>query len=163
MVGLKYKLFSVFKFANSATDNESPYFGPLLSQTAKHYKHITLVTGDAAYTSRDNCNLVAALGAVPRFYPIISGSLRQGHSPVWRVMLEDFISDPQHWLEDYHKRSNTEGSFSTLKRAYPIALRKKIHIRRQQEAFSRACNQNLKRLCYLNYLENINTKEIRHK
>jgi len=40
----------------------------------------------------------------------------------------------------------------------PLALRKKLDERREQEAFGRACNQNLKRLCYLNYTENIDPK-----
>jgi transposase len=78
-------------------------------------------------------------------------------------MLEELTADPQKWLEDYHKRSNTEGCFSTLKRDNPLPLRKQLDERKEQEAFSRACNLNLKRLCYLNCLENINTRETWHK
>jgi len=43
-----------------------------------------------------------------------------------------------------HKRSNVEGCFSTLKRDDPLPLRKVLDGRRQQEAFSRACNLNIK-------------------
>ncbi|MDR0493789.1 MAG: transposase [Nitrososphaerota archaeon] len=159
MVGLKYKLFSAFRFASSCVDNESPYFGSLLDQTAKRYVRVSLVAGDGAYLSRHNCNLVAALGGVPRFYPKKGTPLRQKGSAAWRKMLEELTTDPQKWLEAYHKRSNVEGSFSILKRDNPTALRKKLDARREQEAFGRACNQNLKRLCYLNYTENINPKE----
>lgn len=159
MVGLKYKLISAFKFANSPADNESPYFGPLLEETAARYKRIDLIPADSAYTSRYNCNLAKSVGAVPRFYPKAGCTLRQKGSVAWRRMLEDLAADPQKWLEDYHKRSNTEGSFSTLKRDCPMPLRKKIRVRRQQEAFTRSCNQNLKRLCYLNYLEGIIARE----
>jgi transposase len=158
MVGLKYKLFAAFKYADSPVDNESPYFEELLAKTAKRYARVGLVAGDAAYLSRHNCNLVAALGGVARFYPKKGTTLRQKGSPAWRKMLEELTADPQKWLEDYHKRSNVEGSFSILKRDNPLALRKKLAERREQEAFGRACNQNLKRLCYLNYTENIDPK-----
>jgi len=62
-------------------------------------------------------------------------------------MLEELTADPQKWLEDYHKRSNVEDTFSTLKRDNPSSLRKLLDKRREPEAFGRACNQNLKRLC----------------
>ncbi|MDR0460669.1 MAG: hypothetical protein LBH62_04435 [Nitrososphaerota archaeon] len=116
-----------------------------------------------AYLSRHNCELVAALGAVPRFYPKKGIALRQKGSVAWRRMLEDLISDPQKWLEGYHKRSNVEGCFSTLKRDNPLPLRKKLDERKQQEVFSCACNLNIKRFCYLNYLEDINARESWHK
>jgi transposase len=163
MVGFKYKLVSSFKFAKHSVDHESPYFESLLGETAKRYGRVDLVCGDSAYLSRHNCNLVASVGAICRFYPTKSCRLRQKGSKVWRKMLEDLTADPQKWLEEYHKRSNVEGCFSTLKRDNSLPLRKKLDERRQQEAFSRACNLNLKRLCYLNYLEDINARESWHK
>jgi transposase len=163
MTGFKYKLISAFKYADKPTDHESPYFEFLLAQTARRYGRVDLVVGDSAYLSRYNCDLVARVGAVARFYPKRGCTMRQKGSKVWRKMLDDLIVDPQKWLEAYHKRSNVEGFFSTLKRDNPLPLRKKLSDRRQQEAFTRACNLNLKRLCYLNYIENINTRESWHK
>ena len=121
------------------------------------------MAGDSAFLSRRNCDLVAGVGGVARFYPKRGSTLRQKGSKAWRKMLEDLMADPQKWLEEYHRRSNVEGCFSTLKRDNPLPLRKVLDARRQQEAFSRACNLNLKRLCYLNYLENINARESWHK
>ena len=163
MVGLKYKIISAFKYACKPTDHESPYFESLLAQTARRYRRVGLVAGDSAFLSRVNCDLVANVGGVPRFYPKKGSTLRQKGSKAWRLMLEDLMVDPQKWLEDYHRRSNVEGCFSTLKRDNSLPLRKVLDDRRQQEAFSRACNLNLKRLCYLNYLENINARESWHK
>ena len=158
MVGLKYKLYSAFKYAKTPVDNESPYFVELFKKTAKRYVRVGLVAGDAAYLSRHNCDLVAALGGVARFYPKKGTTLRQKGSVAWRKMLEELAADPQKRLADYHKRSNVEGSSSILKRDNPLALRKKLDERQEQEAFDRACNQNLKRLCYLNYTKNIDPK-----
>ena len=163
MVGLRYKIISSFKFASKPVDHESPYFESLLAETARRYRCVDLVSGDSAYLSRRNCDLVASVGGVSRFYPKKSCALRKKGSKAWRVMLEALIVDPQKWFEDYHKRSNTEGCFSTLKRDNPLPLRKKLDDRKQQEAFTRACNLNIKRLCYLNYLENINARESWHK
>jgi transposase len=78
-------------------------------------------------------------------------------------MFEELVLDLQKWLEAYHKRSNVEGCFLTWKRGCSLSLRKKFDVRRRQEAFSRACNLNIKRLCYLNYLEDINARESWHK
>jgi transposase len=141
MVGLKYKLISSYKYACKSTDHESPYFESLLTQTAKRYKRVDLVAGDSAFLSRVNCDLAANIGAVVRFYPKKGSTLRQKGSKAWRLMFEDYlVADPQKWLAEYYRRSNVEGCFSTLKRDNPLPLRKQLDERRQQEAFSRACN-----------------------
>ena len=155
MVGCTYKLFSAFEFAQSAFDHESPYFESLLTQTKQNYSRIDLVGADSAYLSRHNCSLVKDVGAVARLYPKEGVMMRQDGSVAWRRMLLDLLHDPQKWLSEYHVRSNAETAFSTLKRDYPIPVRKKLPERKEQEVFSRVCNYNIKRLCYLNYLKQI--------
>jgi len=56
------------KSSGNADDNESPYFEPLLTEAVTCYEQIDIVSADAAYLSRDNCDLVAELGAIPRIY-----------------------------------------------------------------------------------------------
>ncbi|MDR0460201.1 MAG: hypothetical protein LBH62_01995 [Nitrososphaerota archaeon] len=75
--GLKYKVIVFFIFASRATGHELPYFERLLRETACWYGWLGLVVGDAAYLSRRNCDLVAAFGVVPRFYPKKGTTLRQ--------------------------------------------------------------------------------------
>ena len=163
MVGLKYKLVSAFKFADKPTAHDSLYFESLLADTARRYSRVDLVSGDSGFLSRVNCDLVVGVGGVPRFYPKKNSLLCSKGSRAWRVMLEELALDPQKWLLEYHRRSNVEGCFSVLKRDNFLPLRKKLVVRRRQEAFSRVCNLNIKRLCYLNYLENINARETWHK
>jgi hypothetical protein len=163
MVGLRYKLISSFKYAAKPTAHESLYFKSLLLDTARRYSRVDLVSGDSAFLSRVNCDLVAGVGAAARFYPKRNSRLCSKGSRAWREMLEELNLDPQRWLEGYHRRSNVEGCFSMFKRDYPLSLRKELDMRRQQEAFSRACNLNIKRLCYLNYLEGINARNSWHK
>lgn len=151
IVGCKYKLFSAFRLASNSVDNESPYFEPLLSETAGRYEFLERVFGDGAFTSRHNCSLVAEVGGVPRFYPRRDVNLRMFGSAAWQQMLLGLVEHSQEWLREYHSRSVVESAFSVLKRDYPIPLRRKMAIRRKQEAFIRVCNYNLKRLCYLSY------------
>jgi transposase len=163
MVGLRHKLISAFRFADKPTCHDSPYFESLLSETARRYGRVDLVCGDSGFLSRFNCDLVAGVGAVARFYPKKGCSLRQKGSKVWRDMFEDLVLDPQKWLSAYHRRSNVEGCFSVLKRDNSLPLRKELDVRKRQEAFSRVCNLNLKRLCYLYYLEDIDARDLWHK
>jgi transposase len=69
-------------------------------------------------------------------------------------MLLDLIEDPQEWLREYHLRSISETVFSVYKRDF-AQLRKRIPRRRKKEAFSRVCDYNMKRLCYLHYLKGL--------
>ncbi|MDR2700202.1 MAG: hypothetical protein LBC12_05270 [Nitrososphaerota archaeon] len=115
MVGLKYKLISSFKYAAKPTAHESLYFESLLTETARRYSRVDLVAGDSGFLSRCNCDLVAGVGAVLRFYPKKNSLLSSKGGRAWWVMLEELTVDPQKWLSEYHKRSNTEGCFLTLK------------------------------------------------
>ena len=155
MVGCTYKLFSAFQFAARPAANEFPYFAPLLAHTLDRYDQIEMISADAGYLSRNNCELVKDAGATPRIYPKERVIIRQRGMVAWREMLADLVCDPQTWLRDYHVRSNVEASFSSFKRDCPVPLRKKLQQRKKQEAFTRACNYNLKRLCYLKYLKGI--------
>jgi len=160
MVGSTYKLFSAFELTVNPEDNESPYFEPLLSGTAACYERIDFVSADSAYLSRNNCDLIADVGAVPRIYPKKGITLKRKGSKAWAKMLLSFIDDPQKWLSEYHSRSISETAFSVFKRDFPIPLRRRIKQRRKLEAFTRVCDYNLKRLCYLRYLEEISATEV---
>ncbi len=160
MVGCTYKLFSAVEFPENPEAHESPFFEALLSDTAASFDRIDLVSADSAYLSRDNCDLISGVGALPRVYPKQGVTLKKKGSRAWKEMLLGFIDDPQEWLREYHTRSISETSFSVFKRDFPVPLRKRIKFRRKQEAFTRVCGYNLKRLCYLKYLEEISAVEV---
>ncbi|MFQ5815713.1 MAG: transposase [Candidatus Hydrothermarchaeaceae archaeon] len=160
MVGGTFKIFSAFELAENPQAHESPYFEPLLAETASCYERIDLVPADSAYLSRHNCDLIAGVDAIPRIYPKQGITLKRRGSKAWTEMLLSFIEDPQEWLREYHPRSISETAFSVFKRDFPLPLRKRIKLRRKQEAFTRACDYNLKRLCYLKYLEEISAVEV---
>jgi len=149
MMGATYQFISSVDFPNNPHAHESPYFQSLLEETASNYTQIDLVSGDAAYLSRENCELIRSCGATPRLYPKKGITLKRGGCWAWGEMLFSFMEDPQEWLEEYHSRSNVESGFSNFKRNFLAPLRKCIFRRRKTEAFARACDYNLKRACYV--------------
>jgi len=156
--GTTYKMITSVTFPDNPHANESPFFVPLLRFTSENYEKIDLVAGDAAYISRLNCNEVAGMGGIPKIFPKEGITLKMRGSAAWTKMLLTLIDDPQKWLEEYHNRSISETVNSTFKRDFPSPLHKKLEVRRKQEAFLRVCDYDLKRLCYLKYIENIDVK-----
>ncbi len=65
----EYKLVSPFKFADKPSAHVSLYFKSLLTETVRRYSRVDLVAGDCGFLSRFNCDLMAGVGVVLRFYP----------------------------------------------------------------------------------------------
>ena len=155
MVGTTYGLVSAVEFPDNPMAHDSPFFDPLLQETSGSYSSIELVCLDEAFLSRDDCDLIEKVGAVPRISLKRGITLKRKGSWAWAEMLLDFIGDPQQWLHDYHLRSISETVFSVYKRDFCTPLRKRILQRRKKEAFSRVCDYNMKRLCHLRYLKGL--------
>lgn len=154
MVGTTYGLISAVEFPDNPMAHDSPFLSPLLQETASNYSSIDLVCLDEAFLSRDNCDSIEGVGAVPRISLKRGITLKRKGSWAWGEMLLDFIEDPQKWLREYHRRSISETVFSVYKRDF-AQLRRRIPQRRKKEAFSRVCGYNMKRLCYLRYLKGL--------
>lgn len=149
--GTNYKLIGACDIAD-AHDNESPYLQTLLEELMEIYEELDLFAGDAAYLSRENCDLIESYGGIPRIYPKSNSSVKQRGSKAWTQMLLAFIVDPQRWLEEYHIHSISESGNSVIKRRFPRNLLKRDYTRRKCEAFSRVCVYNLRQLNYIHYL-----------
>ena len=135
--------------------HDSPFLDPLLRETADVYSSVDLVCLDEAFLSRDNCDLIEKVGAVPRISPKQGITLKRKGSWAWTEMLLDFIENPQKWLREYHLRSISETVLSTYERKFPVPIRRRIPQRKKTEAFSRVCGYNLRQLCYLRYLKGL--------
>ena len=75
---------------------------------------VGIVSADAGFLSRDNCQAIADSGGVPRIMPKRNVSLKTLGRPAWTRMLNDLLRDAQGWLEEYHQRSLAETSWSKL-------------------------------------------------
>lgn len=154
MVGTTYGLISSVELPDNPMAHDSPFLPRLLQETAGNYSSVDLVCLDKAFLSRDNCDLIEGVGAIPRISLKRGITLKRQGSWAWAEMLLDFIEDPQEWLREYHRRSISETTFSVYKRDFP-QLRRRITQRRKKEAFTRVCDYNMKRLCYLRYLKGL--------
>lgn len=121
--------------------NDSPQLSNLVEQTAKNFK-VGEISCDKAYSSRANLELIQNVGAVP-FIPFkknVSGRRDRG-SGTWKKMYAYFIYKHDEFLEHYHKRSNAETVFSSIKAKFKDNLRSKGKTAQVNELL-------LKILCY---------------
>ena len=99
--------------------HESPYFKPLLDDTARIF-NIKEVSADAGYLSRDNVKAIDKIGAVP----FIAGKKnvnipgKSGLRTPWNNMLRLWKRHQMFFAEHYHRRSNVESTFGSLKRKF---------------------------------------------
>lgn len=125
------------------TANDAPLLAPLLEQTAEKFRRIDDVELDAGFISRENCQLIARLGATPYIFPKTGITIKQGGAPAWKKMLLSLVENPQAWLRMYHRRSQVECYFSSHKRRFVRPILKKIKLRRGVQSFLRLTATNI--------------------
>jgi transposase len=162
VVGQRYGVVSGFRVLDSMHGHESPCLRPLVEEVAEKHGGLGYVCGDTAYISRDNCQLIAGLGGVPRLYPKKNTSLNSLGCKAYQDMLLSFIHDPQEWLEEYHRRYVCESTFSSLKRRCLEPLRREIRSRRRQEVLARIIIYNLIRISYAAWTQGLKTSLKNH-
>ena len=104
--------------------HDSPSLPHLVEQTAKNFK-VSEVSGDKAYSSRKNLQLIEDVGAVP-FIPFkknVRG--KRAGSGIWKKMYHYFMYRHDEFLEHYHVRSNAETVFHMIKTKFRDNLRSK--------------------------------------
>lgn len=123
--------------------NDSPQLSNLVEQTAKNFK-VGEISCDKAYSSRANLELIENVGAVP-FIPFkknTSGNRVKNRTlGTWGRMYHYFLYRHDEFLEHYHKRSNAETVFSSIKAKFKDSLRSKDKTAQINELL-------LKVLCY---------------
>lgn len=153
-IGTQFKLYSSVIPMEHRDDSETLYFPAVMNDLRQH-TGIQFVLADSAYISRKNCDLVESIGAKPRMMPKSNATLARRGGDAYTHMAWEFMRDTQGWLRDYHLRSIAESGYSAEKRANPNPIRRRIHGRKQTEMRARFCNENLRRLCYMRYLDDI--------
>jgi transposase len=107
--------------------HDSPQLSHLVEETAKNFK-VSEVSCDKAYSSRMNLELIENAGAVPYipFKKNTSGKRVKNRTlGTWGRMYHYFMYKHEEFLEHYHKRSNAETVFSSMKAKFKDNLRSK--------------------------------------
>ena len=96
---------------------------PLLTEGAKSFT-IKEVSADKAYIGRSNLAAIDAIGA-EAFIPFRANLHDDPKSPLWSKMFHLYKYRQDEFLPHYHKRSNSESTFSAIKRVFGETLRSK--------------------------------------
>jgi hypothetical protein len=89
--------------------------------------------GDGAYCSRKNCTAIEQAGGNPWFRPKKNATLRQDGSRAYKHMMLAYIIESEKAMKHYHKRSNSESTFSAKKRKFGNFVRSKNDVAKENE------------------------------
>jgi transposase len=113
---------------------------PMVKTTSQNFT-IAEVSADKAYGSRQNMELIAAVGATP-FIAFKSNNIGTGGG-MWGQMFHFFMFKRDEFLSHYHKRSNVESTFSMMKRKFGDSIRSKTETAMTNEALCKILCHNL--------------------
>jgi transposase len=118
-------------------------FKPLLEQTAQNFS-MQEVLADKAYNSREMVALVDKMGAEP-FIPFRSNcSVKPNLKAVaWDRLFHLYNFKRDEFLAHYHKRSNVESAFSSMKRKFGDFIRSKTEVAQTNEALLKVLAHNI--------------------
>ncbi len=98
--------------------NESPHLRSLLKDTTKRFS-VKELTADAGYLSKKNVIGISNMGVVPYIMGTKNVNVPNKNSiSAWGKMLGLWKRNQMYFAEHYHKRSNVEATFGTLKRKF---------------------------------------------
>ena len=124
------------------SEHDSKFLPELVTQTAQNFT-VKEVSGDKAYSSRKNLQLIGDLGATP-YIPFRKGTTGKSHGSVmWKKMYHYFEFKNEEFLEHYHKRSNAETTFHMIKSKFGDAVRSKTGVAQVNEVLLKVLCHNI--------------------
>ena len=125
------------------TENEAdcPQLQEMAKDTAKHF-NMEELSGDKAYLSQDNFELVNDLGGT--FYvPFKTNSTPNKKGGIWKKMYHYFMLNNEEYLHHYHTRSNAESTVNMLKAKFGDRVRSKLWIAQINEVLCKIIAHNI--------------------
>ena len=118
-------------------------FKPLLEQTAQNFS-MQEVLADKAYNSREMVAFVDKMGAEP-FIPFRSNCSVKPNlkAAAWDRLFHLYNFKREEFLTHYHKRSNVESAFSSMKRKFGDFIRSKTEVAQTNEALLKVLAHNI--------------------
>jgi transposase len=99
---------------------DGPMLPPLVAKTAENFT-INEVSGDKAYLSVANVEIINELGGTPFIAPKINTTGSAGG--LFEKMFHYYQYNREDFMAKYHKRSNVESTFSAVKRKFGDSVR----------------------------------------
>jgi hypothetical protein len=121
-VGVKTNVIAAVTVTDGDS-HDSPEMPGLVERTAERFT-VAEVNGDKAYLSHANVKAITDVGAVP--YISFKKNSKSDGSEAWRKMWLTYSLHRDEFLAHYHKRSNSETTFSAIKRKFGPAVESKV-------------------------------------
>jgi len=128
--------------ATESTVGDALMLEPLLKSSVERGFDVKELSADKAYLSNDILTAIEAVGAVP-YIPFKSNSRATGKSDAWRRLWHMFEAQNDQFLAHYHKRSNVESAFSSVKRKFGSSVRARAFPAQVNETLLKCLCHNL--------------------
>jgi len=127
--------------ARVSSEGDCPQLPALLARTREHHD-VREVSGDKAYSSVENHNVLESLG-VEAFIPFKVNAVVNPKAPVWSRHLCEFTLNQERFLAHYHRRSNVETVFAMMKARFGAAVASRLPTAQVNEVLAMCIAHNL--------------------
>jgi transposase len=158
IIGTVSKMYASWKSNTDKSKGELRFFKELIQKASVNRPAMDTLTGDGLYGIRKFCQACDEKGIVPITLPRRNVTLRRKGVNAWVEMLLFMLNSPQEYLQQYHIRSISETGNSMLVAYYPQPIRKRFNERKELESDLRIVVHNIRRLCALAYMVNLQLK-----
>ena len=122
-------------------DNDCPQLPELANKTAEYF-NMEELSGDKAYLSRENLELVDDLKG-KLFVPFKTNSKPSGNGMIWKKMYHYFMLNNEKYLQHYHTRSNAESTVNMIKGKFGDRVRSKLWTAQINEVLCKIIAHNI--------------------
>jgi transposase len=142
MIGVKTHIVT----AATVTDRDRhdiTQFKTLLERTVQNFA-VTEVSADKAYSSREMIAFIDDMGIAP-FIPFRSNSKSKPNikAPAWDRLFHFYNFKRDEFFAHYHKRSNVESAFSSMKRKFGDFIRSRTEVAQINEVLLKVLAHNM--------------------
>ncbi len=152
-VGLRYGLFAGWVSWTDHSVGELGKFEGVARQTKALHDEWNRFLGDGGFSARWVVGMLDRMGVQAWILPRRNVRLTSLGEPAWPRSLQGMARDPQEWLSIHFQRVRIETTWWSVASRNSGRIRKRLSSRRETEAMLRGVVRNLRRLCYLRWLE----------
>ena len=139
MCGVRTNVITAVEIHDKNT-NDGTMLRPLLASTVSRF-NVTEVSGDLAYSTKDNLQAVVDANATPLIPFRCNASPASGG--LWAKMFHYFQFQRDEFMARYHQRSNVESTFSMLKAKFGDGVRSKTDTAMKNEVLCKILCHNI--------------------
>ena len=140
VIGTKTNVIAAAKVTDR-NGADSPNLPALATKTAQHF-NMEELSADKGYSSINNVETITELGGKP-LVAFTKNAIGKSKSAVWNKLFHYFQMNRDEFLTRYHRRSNVESVFSSMKRKFRDTLRSKTAVAQRNELLLTALCHNI--------------------